>query len=1246
MSKYNPSVINRNGGSSGRVPPNSYAPSQIHRRDTDTLSERSNSDKKPLPSKPRAPMTDSFLKVPIMDDRIEELLDISKPSNLSELKKLAENHPTQWSPKSLISALERLADTSPYSYTVKETVVMFELHLRTFASVLEVFCQNPIILNRNLRQRLYDSLAEFNDIHHNISVATYQGLHKTWKGKLQHLNVADIELDLPSGCVQRNYNIDFLLIHLRDTIHSLSDDETKFREGWRRVREFFKGVLGLASGIGSVMGVPNFIDNANALTTWGKMRDAFGFKVPVSNCYKDWRLLLMLKHTLDTEANSQNLKKFGERMLLEYLWFHAQQIWSKIGSSRNEDFEFAKVFNNKKKLFAELTGMEPLSYPHTLWFGILDLAGSVSLSSTNSITLSLCYYLALESLNHSPSTFIRFKAIELLLSLEHRKRDWFGVVNADLDEYANRIEKRAKFAALIDYVKYKLAISCQSRMNSRNLDLKTDDLQDDFPAFTDQGDNRILNLVAEELLCPVMLQISDVYYALNCGHFMSKKAFDIYKTVQNKKERLITCTICRMVIVEESITLLPQTSTLGALSKRLNAAGLIPQETIASSEFEIMSVVSEDIKKPPNNIDDVISKHFANPTDPPDPLQYVRDCYKKNPHTALLILDKTLMSERNDPCVLLERAKVYIYLKRFGEALIDLSTALQYDNHNMESYFLRSKIHLLSKNFKESLNDINIYINWIESLKTGDENFQYSQTDLEAYELRGNVHKELGSIQKGIYDYSLVLENDKSNIKVLASRGALFRELRKYNEALEDLTQAIRCNPNNLFALSQRGSVYCKIDRLSESLNDLNHVSNNTTIEEEKLWCLAERGDVFRKQNKYYEALYDLDYVLEQQPENIFALSRRGCTHFMLKKYDASFQDLNNVLNLDKHNYFSLLYRGMIYANKCDYSNSLKDFNTVIKRYPENLVAIRQRGILQFTAKKYDESLSDFNKLIHVNKGDVGALCYRADIFCELGRYKDCLEDCNTALKYDASNLHGLRVRGKALRRCGQNNKSLIDLDKVLMQQPEDLIALNQRAAVLTSMKRYNEALKDCEKILILNKREDISSFQERVTVYNDLTEVLGVDEILIHLGRVLQDSPKNPLGLTTRAYIYLLKWDCDKAIEDLNFTLKYKPNYILGLYQRSIIRRMTKDYNNALKDLKRILDLEPENNFAQTEKNEIESMKVFDQPNHYNQTSSNQSQPGASRQSSGSSLSSSTSASASSSMSSGTRKKSNAQNR
>jgi len=95
-----------------------------------------------------------------------------------------------------------------------------------------------------------------------------------------------------------------------------------------------------------------------------------------------------------------------------------------------------------------------------------------------------------------------------------------------------------------------------------------------------------------------------------------------------------------------------------------------------------------------------------------------------------------------------------------------------------------------------------------------------------------------------------------------------------------------------------------------------------------------------------------------------------------------------------------------------------------------------------------------------------------------------------------------------------------------------------------------------------------------------------------------------------------------------------YNPNFILSLYQRSVIYRITQNYSNALKDLEKILKLEPGNNFAQTERNEIQSMKDFDRnqshaPNHHN-SPINQ----ATRRSSESSISSSSRSSTSASTS------------
>jgi tetratricopeptide (TPR) repeat protein len=976
-------------------------------------------------------------------------------------------------------------------------------------------------------------------------------------------------------------------------------------------------------------------DSASILTSWNKMREAFGFKVPVSGWYKDWRLLLMFKQTLDSsyqEVGNHNLEKFGERMLLEFLWFHIKKIISELTpSNNNEDFEFSKILNNKKRLFAELYGMEPLSYPHSLWFGILDLAESVCASSTRSITLSLCYYLALESLNHAPNTFVRFKAIEILLTLQHRRSDWFVVVDADLKECGNKFQdqKKSKFFGLVDGVKYKL-VSKEKIMSSCGI---SNNLDDDFPAFTtnnsNQSNSSILSLLAQEMLCPVMLQITDQFYGLSCGHVISKGAFNIYKTYRSRKGKNLTCSICRKVINEESLTLLPQTSTLNALSDKFVAAGLL-QDNISEYEISnpdtIMSELRDDIKKskslnnnPSNDTMKVVTDQLNHLSNPPDPLMVARECFKQNPQNpqkALLILDKTLQKSKA-PLAYLERAKIYTHLSRFGEALLDVDNALQDlqdDDDNIEAYKLRAHLHFQTRKYKESLHDITIVINRIESYKINsvNEDYKYTSSDLEAYDLRGKIFTKLESYNEAIADFNIVVENDKFNSVSLANRGSLFREIRKYKESLEDLTKAIQLNPNFFFAKSQRGSVYCKLNKFTESLKDLEDVLNSTAAsDDDKLFATAERGDLYCRQNMFNEALYDLDYVLAKNSNHVFAKSRRGYALFMLEKYEAALGELNEVLILDKTNYYSISYRGMVNLKLKNYNNSLRDFNIVLDRFPNNSVAIRQRAIVYFTMGKFEEALTDFDRLINLDTNDMNALCYRAEILYELGRYEDCIGDCNAILQYDSSNLIALRVRGMVLRKFGQNNEALIDLDNVLLRQPANAIALLERAAIYAALRQYPSSLADCEKILYSKPQQSIPYFQEITKVYGELSEAIGVDEIFIHLERVLQDSPKNVYVLTTRAYIYLLQWECDKAVKDLNLALRDHPNFVPSLYQRSIIYRITQDYSNALRDLEKILELDPSNSFAQTERNEIQSMRDFDRnqshtPNYHNQPPTN----------------------------------------
>ncbi|PKC51347.1 hypothetical protein RhiirA1_483950, partial [Rhizophagus irregularis] len=183
------------------------------------------------------------------------------------LKLLFENSQNQFSPEILRNTLAILADATPFDYYyAKQSIARLELHLRTLIANLEKVCFAPMRLSTEFRDKLYNSLAKFAEIHQN----TTQVIEERIISKKQ------------------NYNIDFLLTHLRDTLHSLRDDETWFQELGRRSKDLLKSALNIAPEILSTAGValPNV--NCSILS----MLPSLSFKYPVASYYVGWRKYL------------------------------------------------------------------------------------------------------------------------------------------------------------------------------------------------------------------------------------------------------------------------------------------------------------------------------------------------------------------------------------------------------------------------------------------------------------------------------------------------------------------------------------------------------------------------------------------------------------------------------------------------------------------------------------------------------------------------------------------------------------------------------------------------------------------------------------------------------------------------------------------------------------------------------------------------------------------------------------------
>ncbi|CAG8479497.1 1370_t:CDS:2, partial [Gigaspora rosea] len=446
--------------------------------------------------------------------------------------------------KMLVDSLELLADSSVFKFYSIEVISELELHLRTLVALIEVHFRSTEIHEQGFNKVFK---AQFENLIHHQSLQ----LHQNWI-----LNGSKV---YKNG--KRNYNIDFLLLHLRDTLHCMRDDEAKFSEVWHRSKKLLRIILGVAPGLvkkGVLHGADLPIGNGVELL-FKHLHGAFTWKYPISSWYYEWRTLLELHFNIQDFLQECLLpSKYGESLLLECLWCCVSKSWSNPISQ-------SESLTNKKHFVNNLLGMEPLALPHSLWFGALDIAQALIAKTQKDSTLGICYYLALESLQKAPTSFIRFKAIEVLIRLSKRNMLFYNIIENDFVNHRQFSDlDSVKLHQMIEAIREK---SFQDEKlvntNKNNVDgLKEKGKVNPANSSTSahlltSSDDFISEIVTTELSCPVTCKISKNFQILLCcNHLISSET--LQQIINNKSQS--TCPFSRKIINLNSVINLPQSA--------------------------------------------------------------------------------------------------------------------------------------------------------------------------------------------------------------------------------------------------------------------------------------------------------------------------------------------------------------------------------------------------------------------------------------------------------------------------------------------------------------------------------------------------------------------------------------------------------------------------------------------------------------------------------------------------------------
>ncbi|CAG8719357.1 19156_t:CDS:2, partial [Dentiscutata erythropus] len=427
-------------------------------------------------------------------DHAEEFAkDFSKLDNLIGFKQLVEDFEIELPEEILIKALKLLSDASSFEIHLEKTMIRLEIHLRTWMSALEKVCYSPVVLGYEIREYLYIHLSDFVDFHHRMTNAFRQGVGNSFKskGKSKEMpNNNNIYMHF------QNYNIDFLLMHLRDTLHSMRDDETCMDEILRRIKDFLLAFIRISpKAVGAAAG--NFSGALGIAEVLPNLAQVFKFKYPITYWYPTWRELLSIHYLLENLAKDEDYNKlrfYNETYLLELLWqciFDLsinQKAQNEILNNQNEILEFMNLWTKK----------EPTAPPNSLWFGTLDLTLHLSQKTTQVVSLALCYYLALESLQNSKCNYICFKSLELLLSLSYQKPELFNdIVKDDINKYKESLSTTSQqiLEKIIHDVDQKLQLNLKFMKLKENSEIKSD--------------RKLINIIADELTCPITKQITE-----------------------------------------------------------------------------------------------------------------------------------------------------------------------------------------------------------------------------------------------------------------------------------------------------------------------------------------------------------------------------------------------------------------------------------------------------------------------------------------------------------------------------------------------------------------------------------------------------------------------------------------------------------------------------------------------------------------------------------------------------------------
>ena len=349
------------------------------------------------------------------------------------------------------------------------------------------------------------------------------------------------------------------------------------------------------------------------------------------------------------------------------------------------------------------------------------------------------------------------------------------------------------------------------------------------------------------------------------------------------------------------------------------------------------------------------------------------------------------------------RARIYIKLRQFANALADFAAAVRLDPENPKLRNERALFLLSRGDTRQAIKDLNYAI-------------ELSPEFPEAHNNRGLIYVARTDYSRAIKNFSVALRLRPDYTDALNNRGFSYLQSGETDKAVLDFDKAIKLKPDDANAWNNRGMLFLQKED-EKAVRDFSEVIRRN-LYNPQFYLL--RRQALLKLKKFAEARADAAKV----------------------EWLGELANLNQRIAHEPADPKRYLVRGKFWFEAREWNRALADFDRAIKINYQLSVAYSGRAAVHLKQENFKKAIADCVLAIAIEPHQE-AFSIRGDAHLETGAYEQAIVDYTEAKRIDSSVAQAYFLRSQELQEIGEEEqasqalKQALALDPSLKQAPQ-----------------------------------------------------------------------------------------------------------------------------------------------------------------------------------------------------------------